>query len=659
MTNLGMTKGGYSRLIRSRVVMVSIVGGCLLLPGLDAMAAPVGAVCPAPGSGGTTHMVSSGQTMTDIQAAVDAAADGDVVCIAAGTYAINANSDRLIVDGKQITIAGQGGRAIFQSNIVFDYSANDPRTNTRARGIVEVLKDSADVTFQNLGFVGARLPNVGTGGAGVQVWSGNVTVINSLFEDNQNGLFTAGNGPTTGDGTDDVVIQNSLFRLNGGTEPGARGRTHAVYSSGAASLNVEDSYFTDTRVAHHIKSNAGTTTVSGVTIDDGLMNPSVDRASRSIELAMGNIGSVSDVAIIQRPDVPVPETISFAPENQGETDAANNNLSVDDALIVDFDASGVGVLNWASGLPASAVTFSNSTLIDVENPTQGPVATSGLTMLQYADLSEPSFLQDGIISVTGDGQWGKSDILGMDGADGSETGRITAGPGISGYSGVEIFDDSVYVVNPYFGIGLVDPLTGIATNFMGPMGFHSLGANDSQLFAGLFQQNTVYSCSSFTVGDAFDSTCSAIALDMGMVLGITGIDSDGTMLYAGSYNDGNVYVFDLDGNYVDMITTGLGGNELSALSYDVDSDSLLISTGYGNGALMRYAMDGTFLESLSVPGGELLFGLSGGGDFTSGGNNGNGGNGNEVDMPSSLAMMALALLPFALVNRRKLRSVQG
>ena len=632
----------------ARLAMASLAGVFLLVPGFGAEAAPVSAKCPLPASGGATHFISNGQTMADIQAAVDGAADGDVVCIAAGTYELNATSDRLIIDGKTITIAGQGGRAIFDSKITFSYAANDPRTNTRPRGIVEVLKDSSDVTLQNLGFVGAKLPDVGTGGTGVQVWSGNVTVVNSLFVDNENGLFTAGNGPTSGNGADDVVIQNSMFTQNGGTEGGARGRTHAIYSSGAASLTVEGSFFTDTRVGHHIKSNADETTVVGTTIDDGLANNYQDRASRSIELAKGNIGTVEDVAIFQRQNIPNAETISFAPENQGATDVASNNLSVSNSMIVDADnnTNGTGVTNWAPGLDASAVTFTDSTLIDVENATKGAVSTSGLTVLSYDDVSVPSFLQDGIIAVTGDGEWGKSDILGFDAMTGAQTGRMAAGPGVSGYSGIEIFEDRIYVVNPYFGIGLVGPLTGVANSFMGPMGFHSLGSSSNMLYAGLFEENTVYRCSGFGVGADFEQECAAIALDMGTILGITGLDSDGTRLFAGSYNDGNVYVFDTDGNYLSMISTSLGSNALSALSYDPDSDSLLISAGYGDGQVRRLAMDGSVLETISLSGGESLFGLSDGGNVVAEDEY------EDVDVPSSLAIMAVALVGLFVIVRR-------
>jgi hypothetical protein len=116
-----------------------------------------------------------------------------------------------------------------------------------------------DITVRRITFAAARV--IYHNGAGIRAEGANLTVEDSRFLDNENGIL-AGGPPSSV-----VRIIGSTFRGNGSCEGAC---AHGLYVGFAiAALVVQGCSFTDTRIAHHIKSRARTTIIVGNRIEDG------------------------------------------------------------------------------------------------------------------------------------------------------------------------------------------------------------------------------------------------------------------------------------------------------------------------------------------------------------------------------------------------------
>jgi Right handed beta helix region len=115
-----------------------------------------------------------------------------------------------------------------------------------------------DVTVENITFSGARVPD--QNGAGIRAEGRNLTVRNSRFYDNENGIL----GGTVAGST--ILIEGSVFERNGKC---AANCAHGVYVNGIERLKVVGSTFRAQRVGHHVKSGALALEVIRSTIEDG------------------------------------------------------------------------------------------------------------------------------------------------------------------------------------------------------------------------------------------------------------------------------------------------------------------------------------------------------------------------------------------------------
>ena len=115
-----------------------------------------------------------------------------------------------------------------------------------------------DVTVDNITFSGARVPD--QNGAGIRAEGKNLTVRNSRFYDNENGIL----GGTVEGST--ILIEGSVFERNGKC---AADCAHGVYINQIERLKVVGSIFRAQRVGHHVKSGALALEVIGSTIEDG------------------------------------------------------------------------------------------------------------------------------------------------------------------------------------------------------------------------------------------------------------------------------------------------------------------------------------------------------------------------------------------------------
>ena len=115
-----------------------------------------------------------------------------------------------------------------------------------------------DVTIRNLTFSQARVPDAN--GAGIRAEGRNLTVYNSRFIENENGILAGANPGSA------IRIFDSEFRRNGSCDKVC---AHGIYIGAIALLHIERSRITETRVGHQIKSRALVTRLIGNEISDG------------------------------------------------------------------------------------------------------------------------------------------------------------------------------------------------------------------------------------------------------------------------------------------------------------------------------------------------------------------------------------------------------
>jgi|GEM_PF-1824692 len=288
--------------------------------------APVPAPQPAPAAsaaGSYDLRVGPNQSHKTLASAVEAAQAGDRIGVDTGTY----KSDYVTIR-KPLTIVGVGGKAHFQ--------AEAPIQNGKAIFVI-----NADVTLENIEFSNAKVPD--RNGAGIRHEGGVLTLINTSFHDNQEGILTA---PSTGE----IHIRNSEFLRNGYGD----GRTHGVYTSSIKRLTITDSTFKDTKEGHHVKSRADETIITNSTFDDG-----VTPSSYSVEAPNGGILRLTGNTFIQSANASNKIMVAYGAE--GALKPASE-LTITNNAFRNNASSAIGVYNWTT-IPAALTgnTFTNVT----------------------------------------------------------------------------------------------------------------------------------------------------------------------------------------------------------------------------------------------------------------------------------------------------------
>lgn len=288
-----------------------------------------------------TLTVGLNQQYQHVADAVAASHDGDVVAVQAGTYV----NDFATIYHK-ITLQGVGGMVKMVATI--------PPTNGKA-----ILTTASDVTIDHFEFSGAKVAD--KNGAGVRYDSGSLTITNSYFHDNENGLLSAADANGT------ITIKNSEFSHNGN----GNGLTHNIYVGVIKQLTIQDSYIHDAVIGHEVKSRALNTTITGSRIQNNSGN-----ASYEIDLPQGGSALIQGNLIQQGAGSSNPVIIAFGEEGRLN---ANSALVVLGNTIVNDKANGVAVWNATSGtatMDANQVYGLGSTA-----KTIGTVGQTGTTVL--------------------------------------------------------------------------------------------------------------------------------------------------------------------------------------------------------------------------------------------------------------------------------------
>ena len=273
-----------------------------------------------PAGSGHVLNVGEGQQYATPQEAYKASQPGDTIVIHSGTYSFSGNeyhtrydADAPILVSHDINIVGLG-------DVTFDIG-------DVAKGalVTEGNSVDADLYVENITFQGAH--NRDFNGAGIRHQDGNLTVVNSDFIGNHNGILGGG------DSGDIVKIVDSRFHNNGEGD----GKSHAVYVNGGDQLIVENSEFTGTNEGHHVKSLAEYTKVTDSILGDGN-----DTASMAVDVTGGGDLTLERNKIVQSSNVDNGNIIYYSDyrgEKTGHIELLNNEIINyrDQAIVVSVD----------------------------------------------------------------------------------------------------------------------------------------------------------------------------------------------------------------------------------------------------------------------------------------------------------------------------------
>lgn len=293
----------------------------------------------------------SGQFST-ISAAVTAAAAGDDIQVAAGTYT---NDFPTVTQPLTIEAAVPGSAVVLQATV--------PPPNDKG-----IIVTTSSLTVRGLTIEGAAISDaLGGNAAGIRDQStgaGSLVVENSTFRNNQNGILTSGSG-----NQETVQVIGSSFIDNGS----GTGQTHALYVGDALSLLVSNSVFCGTLEGHDIKSRATSTTVTGSTVFDGATGAgcgSAGTTSIAIEAPNGGAVQIVDTEIVQGAATHNTTMVSYGFEG---LPYADNSLVISDTSFTSSGVNAVGI-QAAGTAAAGACQLAASTTFSGVNTEVSPAS---------------------------------------------------------------------------------------------------------------------------------------------------------------------------------------------------------------------------------------------------------------------------------------------
>jgi hypothetical protein len=217
----------------------------------------------------STLLVGPGRAISSPSAAAAVAQTGDTVLIDPSVY----RGDVASWPQDGITLRGNGGRVVLDAK-----DSQGVVRDAQGKGIWVI--SGSNVTVENIEFRNASVPD--QNGAGIRSEGAGLTVRDSAFLDNENGILSGAIANS------DIVIERSEFANNGFGD----GQSHAIYIGAVRSFTLRSSWSHGTRIGHNIKSRAATTVIEYNRIDDG----PTGTASYEIDLpSAGNARIVGNV----------------------------------------------------------------------------------------------------------------------------------------------------------------------------------------------------------------------------------------------------------------------------------------------------------------------------------------------------------------------------
>ncbi|MDR7510946.1 MAG: hypothetical protein QN147_02840 [Armatimonadota bacterium] len=217
-----------------------------------------------------TLRVGPGERFAVPSQAARAAKPGDRVVIAPGTY-----RDCAVWRAPDLTIEAAGGGEVVIAGPI-----------CAQKGLFVIAGPRATViglTFRGAEFAGGNA-------AGIRAEGGDLRVIRSRFEGNQNGILTHYRLPEAR-----LVIEDSVFVGNGAL---IHECAHGLYAGHWALVAIRQSRFEGTRICHHVKSRALATEI----IDSEILDTPGNRASYLVDIPNGGNLLLRNTTLRKGPD---------------------------------------------------------------------------------------------------------------------------------------------------------------------------------------------------------------------------------------------------------------------------------------------------------------------------------------------------------------------
>lgn len=212
---------------------------------------------------------------------------GSMVEIPEGYYLVSDMRVR-----KSIKLVGQGD-VIFQS------------ANRVRKGLL-VPQVGVSLHVENITFRGASSRDLN--GAGIRHEGRDLTVVDCIFEGNENGILS------TGSEKGKIEIRNSSFLGSGYGD----GYSHGIYLSSGKELVIDQSHFIGTKIGHHVKSLAPQNSITNSYFDDADAG-----TSYTIDINRGGIALISDNFIMQRASSENATILHYSIERGGSAESLN------------------------------------------------------------------------------------------------------------------------------------------------------------------------------------------------------------------------------------------------------------------------------------------------------------------------------------------------
>ena len=218
-----------------------------------------------------------------LQEAIAAAQDGDTVALMPGTY----EGQTAVVTQKQLTIRAVTDRPVLRA-----------KGALAERKAILVLR-GGDITVDGIELRGARADDAN--GAGIRLETGRLTVRNSLFLDNENGILTSNDDQV------ELVVEDCEFGLAPRVEGGLH---HLLYVGRIGRFSVRGTRFYSGYEGHLIKSRARESVITYNLIYDG----DEGQASYEIDLPNGGLAWIIGNVIGQSAQAQNPVMVAYGSE---------------------------------------------------------------------------------------------------------------------------------------------------------------------------------------------------------------------------------------------------------------------------------------------------------------------------------------------------------
>lgn len=258
---------------------------------------------------GNILQVGPGRQFATLQAASAAATDGSVIEIDAGTY----DDDVTVWRQDNVVIRGVGGRAHIRGTRVIAFVSGDDSNN--GMGLMVTRGDS--IRVENMEFSLARV--VDGNGAGIRVLSRDLTVCNSRFHENENGMLGGGGA---------LVVEYSEFDNNG---PTGLGFDHNnIYVDAGELFIFRHNYSHRVEIGNLLRTRARENHI----LYNRLMDETTGNSFYNIDVPEGGLTFIIGNLLQQGPDIADGMMVNYASERlRGGTHELYlvNNTFVNDA----------------------------------------------------------------------------------------------------------------------------------------------------------------------------------------------------------------------------------------------------------------------------------------------------------------------------------------